>query len=235
MTICEPAPTESQNDTTGCEVKMVQRNIAPPSLPALLAAMADFDDAVFDRIANELEKPSSTNLAQDQFDKLANDVDQSEINIRLLMSLLSYLYGQTSGLTTAELKEALADYLSKSVSDDVMPKVERLADKLAHLLSFRSAYEASEKKQRLSRGSLPFVLASSSFVDLRTDFCRNDEGELTGEIADPIPVIQLMIGTDSRVEHEQNLVLQLDPDALNLLRSTLDEIQEKLTILGRHT
>lgn len=231
--VCAGSQGLVHDDTIGSEVRMVQRNIAPPSLPALLETMVGFEDHVFERIKVELRAPHSTNLTDEQFVALASDTGKSETDLRLLMSLLSFLYGQTSGLTESEVKGSLTGYLEKAVSQDQQSEVSGLVAKLSDLLNFRTCYEASEKKLRLTRGSIPFLLAAGSFVDLRADFGRKDDGTLSGEIVGQIPVVQLLIGTDSRVESEQNIVLQLDAEAVDLLQSTLDEIKEKLEIVGK--
>ncbi len=210
---------------------MVQRNIAPPSLAGLLHTVAKFDDSVFERIASELAKPTSTNLSDEQYQRLCSDSDVEEADLRLFISFISFLYSQTEGLE-GDVTSPLRDFLLGSVDDDLKSEIDRLSINISRLLNYRTSFESSEKRTRLTRGFLPFVIDSSSFVDLRTDFIRDRNGKLTGDIEKPVVIVQLMLTTDSLKEQERQTILQLDQDAVHQLQSTLNEILEKIRILG---
>lgn len=210
---------------------MVQRNIAPPSLPGLLHIVAEFEDSTFDRIATEISKPTSTTLTDEQFVRLSRETNVDEDDLRLFISFVTFLYEQTEGIEAGQLEDALLQFFEDAVGDDLQSKVQFLAKNISSLLSYREAFDAAEKRLRLTRGFLPFVLSSSSFVDLRPDFERGEDGKVRRVVSDPVKIVQLLIKTNSKRESESEITLQLDLPAVKQLQETLAEIVDKIEIL----
>lgn len=210
---------------------MGQRKIAPPSISGLLGEIAGFSDSAFERIAAEIQKPASTDLGDERCEILSNEIGVATPDLRMFLSFISFLYDQTEGIEGDEVREMLVSFLRESLDENLESDIPRLAEKISDLLQFRETYDASMKRKRLTRGFLPFVETSASFVDVRPDFVRDDEGKLTGELNDPLIVAQLLIATDSFKDNERQMVFQLDRAAAENLQETLAEILAKIAIL----
>lgn len=212
----------------------MSQNILPPTLPELVLIAANFDDQIFEKIGESIKRRQSTDFKKSEIEKIVAGTSSSVDDLQYFLALLSFLYAQMDAVQENEIDEQIKELLQTKGELDA-DKVERLTVKLSELLKFRDIHTAMENKLRLTRGFGPFVVGVSSFVDRRTDFNKDDDGKLTGKIDGEILVVQLGIATDSAKESERRIIVNLDEDAISLLREALDEIDEKLKILKKHS
>ena len=207
---------------------MVSHNITPPSLSRILDIAANFDDTVFVKLEELLKDPATIDPSDSDFSRLSQETRVPDDDLRYFMSLITFLYSKLDQSDPQKTVPILKDFIAES-SD--LEDASSLAKKMGGLLQYRDAYDAAIKHARLSQGFLPFVLEASSFVDLRTDFERDSNNKLTGNANSRIPVVQLMLRTDSLKENERHIVLQLDKSGVELLQAAIDEINHKIRIL----
>lgn len=205
--------------------------IMPPTLDTLIGTAASFDDAVFASINDLIQKPSSTDPSEADLSSLAETTGIDEDDLRYFLSFLAFLFAQTSDIADQDLHATLVAFIQEN--GDVEDP-DRLATKLSALLAHRSVQDAAAKRARLRDGLLPNIVGLANFVDLRSDFKRNDDGELTGELGDAVPVVQLGIRTNSPKPHERELLIQLDERSLTKLEDCIKEIRQKLSILSKN-
>jgi hypothetical protein len=205
------------------------QGIMPPSLEAIISTAASFGDDVYERLKLLIQEPESTDPTDGDLLEVANEVDVPAEDLRYFLSFMSFLFVQTDETPEDGIRSKLVEFLSEN-GEGV--DVERLTDKLLLLLAHRDVQSAASKRARLTDGFLPNLLGLANFVDQRSDFERDSKGKLTGDVGLSIPVIQLAMRTSSSNPAEKEIILQLDKYSLDKLQDTLDEIQEKLKILG---
>lgn len=206
------------------------KSIVPPSLGAIISIVSSFDQPTLSVLEQLISGPSSTDPDDSELDRVAAQTGVSQSDLRYFLSFLAFLFAQTEDTPPQELEHALTAFLAEHGNGIDAPA---LAQKLLVLLKHREVQRAAAKRRRLAEGFLPNLVEVSHFVDLRSDFERDANGELTGRVLDRIPVIQLAIRTNSIRDWESSLVLQLDAEAVDELQSALSEIQTKLQILSR--
>ncbi len=207
-------------------------NFMPPSLGAVISIADGFSDAAYDQIADLVQKPKSTDPKESDLQAVCAATSIDPTDLRYVLSFLSFLYQQTDGTTDEELRTEVSEFLSEYGQ---LTDPSRLADKLAHLLKFKAVYHAANKLERMTKGFLPFLMDASSFVDMRSDFDRDNDGNLTGKTLGTIPIIQLQLSTDSPKAYERDFIVQLDEAGLETLETTLKDIRAKLGILTKAT
>jgi hypothetical protein len=195
---------------------------------AIISTAASFDEKTYKLLEQLVAQPASTDPEDSEIERISSATGVSQSDLRYFLSFLSFLFAQTEDTPPDELKDDLASFINEHGNGvDAATVAERLAQLLVH----RDVQLAAAKRRRLSEGFLPNLLEVAHFVDLRSDFERNANCELTGKVIERIPVIQLSIRTNSMRDHESGLVLQLDADAIDQLQSALDEIKMKIEIL----
>lgn len=204
------------------------QGIMPPTLEAIIATSANFDDEVYKLLEQLIQKPTSTDPIDSDILEVAHAANVSEEDLRYFLSFLSFLFAQTSDTANEDLKSKLNEFLVENGGDT---DVDRVTDKLLKLLAHRDVQLAADKRTRLADGFLPNLLGAASFVDLRHDFERDSDGVLTGNLGSHIPVIQLEIRTNSSIPSQKMIVLQLDEKSLEQMQNILKEIRMKLDIL----
>ena len=204
------------------------KSIVPPSLGAIISTAADYDEKTYEFLEQLVAQPASTDPEDYELERVSSVTGVPQTELRYFLSFLSFLFAQTEDTPPDELKDHLARFLSEHGNG---VDASALAEKLAGLLVHRDVQLAAAKRRRLSDGFLPNLLEVEHFVDLRSDFERNANGELTGKVLERLPVIQLFIRTNSMRDHESGLVLQLDANAIDQIQSALDEIKIKIEIL----
>jgi hypothetical protein len=206
------------------------KSIMPPSLGAIIATADGFTETTYSLIEQLISKPTSTDPEDSELERVSKQTAVPQSELRYFLSFLSYLFAQTEDTPHGELIDSLTAFLNEH--SDVV-EAQSLAQKLARLLAHRDVQLAAAKRRRLADGFLPNLLEVAHFVDLRSDFERSSDGELTGKVLDRIPVIQLSIRTNSMRDSESGLVLQLDVEAIEQIQASLNEIKAKLEILRR--
>jgi hypothetical protein len=205
------------------------QGIMPPTLDAIVTTASNLDDNAYDVLNKLVNQPSSTYPSDAELARAAKEAGVSEDEFRYFLSFLTFLYAQTSDIPAERLGETLRSFLTEQAN---IENVDRVVEKLLMLLTHREAHDSAVKRARLAEGLLPNLLDLGNYVDLRNDFERDDEGNLTGNMGTPIPIIQLGIKTNSSKQCERDIVLQLDEKALERLQICIDEIKEKLRILS---
>ncbi len=205
------------------------QGIMPPSLDTILAAAANYEAGVIKEIDKQLQRSSSTDPSDNELAVLSSATGVDEDELRYFLSFIAFLYLQTSDLADEEVLPTLVAFLEENIdSDEVGP----LAEKLHSLLSHRDVQGNATKRARLRDGLLPNITGLANFVDLRSDFERDDSGDLTGRLGESVTIVQLGIRTNSAKQNERELLLQLDEKSLDKLQETIDEIRKKLSILS---
>lgn len=204
------------------------QSIMPPTLDTIIAMAADFSDDVYQLLEGLVKKPNSIDPSDADITAVSRDANIPEDDLRYFLSFLSFLYVQTSDTAEDELETTLAEFLTEH-GENV--SVDRVAKKLVALLSYRDIQTNAAKRARLVEGFLPNLLEISSFVDVRKDFERDDEGNLSGKLGFSIPVIQLRLRTNSSRQDEREFVLQLDEKAIKRFEEAFVEIRTKIRIL----
>lgn len=205
------------------------QGIMPPTLPAIIASAADLDETAYARLEELVKQPTSTDPSDPDVARVAGEVGMVEDDLRYLLSFISFLFEQTSSTPVDELVPTLTAFISENseISEPVA-----LAEKLNRLLAHREVHLKAAKKARLTNGFLPNLLGLANFVDVRNDFERDSNGELTGKLLTPVPVIQILLRTNSPRPDERQIVLQLDEKSLDQIDKAIVEIRQKLAILG---
>ena len=187
------------------------KSIVPPSLGEIIATADGFSDQTYDLLEQLIRQPASTDPDEAELDRISKAAGVQASDLRYFLSFLSFLFAQTEDTGAEEVEASLNEFLAEHSKEIA---VERLSRKLTGLLAHRDVLHAAAKRRRLRDGFLPNLLDVAHFVDLRSDFERNSKGELTGNIVDRIPVIQLALRTSSTRDFESELILQLDADAV---------------------
>ncbi|UWR10627.1 hypothetical protein [Sulfitobacter mediterraneus] len=200
-------------------------------MDTIIGTAAGFDDRVFQRVNELIQKPTSTDPSDADLKELSKSTGVMEDDLRYFLSFLAFLYAQTSDIPDGELTSTLVSFLAENGE---VEDVETLASKLSVLLVHRAVQDAAAKKARLRDGLLPNIVNLANYVDLRSDFKRHDDGTLTGELGDAVSIIQLGIRTNSADPHERELVLQLDERSLGKLEECIKEIRKKLEVLAEN-
>ncbi len=211
---------------------MASRKIAPPSLVEMLQTASEFEKNVFDSIAQVLSKPTSTNLTEEDVSKLVLETSIEENDIRYFISFVAFLYSELESASADEVRPMLESFLKEKGELD-SDTANSLAKSIHKLLMYRREYDAEAKRQRLTRGFLPFLLGVYSFVDLRSSFDRNSDNTLSGTINSDIAIVQFLMRTDSNRDQDRDILIQLDASGLELLQKAIDEAKEKIDILEK--
>ena len=209
---------------------MVARKISAPSLQDLLRNSIDFPEGLFHELEQLLQSERSLDPSEPKLDGLAEQFGVDANNLRYFAAFVIYLYAQLEGLKPEDIRPTIIELLSENEIDDPEGV---FADRLSSILSFRQQHDSATKRDRLTKGFLPFLVGTSSFVDRRADFDRNEEKELTGIINGYVTIAQLMLFTDAMNEAERTFVVQLDRNATEQLAKTLQEIIAKMDIVER--
>lgn len=209
---------------------MVARKISAPSLQDLLRTAIGFNEGIFRELEKVLKSETSLDPADPMLEGLAESFGIDVNNLRYFVAFVLYLYDQLDGVKYDDIHPTIVGLLSENEIED---ESGAFADHLTSLLNFRKQHENALKRDRLTKGYLPFLVGTSSFVDRRADFERNDKKELTGNINGYVTVAQLMLLTDSTSETERSFVVQLDRNATERLAETLREIIMKMDIIER--
>ncbi|EBA13088.1 hypothetical protein [Roseobacter sp. CCS2] len=207
------------------------QGIMPPTLEVILATASSFSDETYEQLNTVIQKPTSTEPSDEDLRRLAEFAQITEAELRYFFSFLSFLFSQTADIPKAELRETLVSFVKEHGGE---VEVERVAGKLELLLKHRQVQENAAKMTRLRDGLLPNVTGLANFVDLRSDFERDADGQLTGNLGAAVPIIQLGIQTSSSKPDEREFILQLDERTLDRLQEAVDDIREKLEILSRN-
>ncbi|MDJ0995624.1 MAG: hypothetical protein QNI90_18740 [Dinoroseobacter sp.] len=205
------------------------QGIMPPTLDNIIETAAGFDDRTFALINELVQRPTSTDPSDADVSELSKASDVSEDDIRYFLSFLDFLFARTADIEPSDLDGTLVSFLEENGSLD---DPTQLATRLANLLQHREIQDAATKQARLRDGLLPNITSLANFVDLRSDFKRDDNGELTGELGEAVTIIQLGIQTNSARENQRQLILQLDERTLGRLEDCISEIRKKLKILS---
>ena len=206
------------------------KGIMPPTLETLVKNASEFNDSVFASINELIQRPTSTSPSDAEIGELAKSSNVSEDDLRYFFSFLAFLFTQTEDIPEDKLQETLVEFIADYGE---VENADRLASKLASLLAHRSVQDAAAKQARLRDGLLPNIVGLANFVDLRSDFKRDNDGNLTGDLGDPVSIVQLGIKTNSSNPHEREFLLQLDGRALDKLDECIKEIRKKLDILSK--
>ena len=206
------------------------QSIFPPSLGAIVELAHGFDEAQFDEIASVISQPSSTDPSDADVEALSGKLGITEDELRYFLSFLTFLFVQTQEVDAHDLPAALGEFLREHGK---LEDPSHLAEQLSKLLEYRAEQSMASTRQRLMQGALPNLTFASSFVDLRTVFGRDSDGELDGNVGEKIPVIQLVMRTNSSKDFEREFILQLDETSLSNLKEVLSEIEMKIEILKR--
>lgn len=220
-----PAPPLSPNDVG---TNMVAQKIAAPSLTNLLRTVIEFDDGVFSKIELLLQNATPLASAELELEEIASEFDLGVDDLRYFVAFVTYLYSELDGLDKRDVRSTIVEYLTEQEIEDPDGG---FAEKITNLLGYRQQHEQGLKRDRLTKGFLPFLVGTSSFVDRRADFFRNDNDELTGLVNSYVTVAQLMLFTDASNEADRTFIVQLDRNATEKLIKTLQEVLEKITIV----
>lgn len=212
------------------KVQALMTGIMPPTLDTIIETAAAFGEDVFKSIDELIQKPTWTDPSDADLSELSNASNVPEDDLRYFLSLLIFLFAKTEDIPDEELQSNLVTFITENSK---VQDAEQLASKLSALLAHRGVRDAAAKRARLRNGLLPNIVGLVNYVDVRNDFKRDDAGNLTGELDDPIVIVQLGIQTDSSKPQERELILQLDERSLELLEECLDETRQKLNILSK--
>lgn len=209
---------------------MVARKISAPSLQDLLRTSMTFPEGIFHELELLLQSEKSLDPSEPKLDSVAEKYSIDGNNLRYFVAFVKYLYAQLEGAKPDDVHPTIVELLSENEIEDLNGT---FAQQLSKLLSFRQQHDNATKRERLTKGFLPFLVGTASFVDRRADFGRNDDKDLTGQINGFVTVAQLMLFTDSINEVERSYVVQLDRNATVQLAKTLQEIIAKMDIVER--
>jgi hypothetical protein len=146
-----------------------------------------------------------------------------------LLAALSYL---TSQAERFEETGQPFDSIFPSVVDDLdrdanWGSAKEVASKrLKEIFDKRDAYKRLKKLVRLRSGFLPNATGFSTFVDVRPNFDGNPK-----QVVDLVPMVQVRIATDSKLDTQREFVFQLSEDALKLLKEAVSSVEDKIQIL----
>lgn len=203
--------------------------LPPTTLVQIMIMIAKLEDFQFDRIKAQILGPRSYEVSNAQREKLSFEIDIPDESLGYLFSGLSFLYRQLKpmpGETQAELNAKIERVLSDLRVPEKDVDKSLLARRLSQLLAYGRNHQLHMKVARLEEGFIASVVGVSSFVDLRPSF-TDDRTEIDGFV----PIVQLMISTDSPRSHETQVVFQLDLESLETLKSAIDDVDRKLNVL----
>jgi hypothetical protein len=208
---------------------MALKNIVPPSLPELLARVAQWPDDAISDLELLISGINSTDPTSAEIVRFCDSHRIDEVDVRYLLSFISFLYDQLERENPDEIVRRLTSFFGETIK---VSEPDELARLIQRFLSYKQQHDQSVKRARLKRGFGPYLVDVGSFVDIRPDFVRDEDGNLTGDIQGNVNSIQLMLEANTSSDDEIRFVVQLDEPMLERLAKVIAEIQQKLAIIG---
>ncbi len=205
--------------------------ITPPgALDAALAPLAELSDPEYQSLLRATSTSRSFTLSAKGLKDLREQIPSIASNLPFLLSALSFLYSRIDAL--GEVNESFEQLIAKLVAelDFRMLDVEKkktIQKRLEELLKKNNAFGRFKKVQRLQDGFVPNATSFKTMVDLRPDFGEGDDVNYQGLLR----MIQFRVMTDATNPEYRELVFQLNEEALEDLRKTVERAQKKLQAL----
>ena len=201
------------------------------SFEEIVAQIASLSEPEFNALRDDVAGEAAFDVSKKRCDRLAKVLRSSPETVALLISVISILFDRVSALPPgASAREAIEQFVNGFDDEAGLGVNEKtmLASRLFELTASKPAIEAWTKIRQLKVGFLDNAKRFATFVDLRPNFTPKYEG-----IRGYVPMIQFRITTDSDDPSREELVFQVDEEALADLKSAIESVELKLSALQK--
>jgi hypothetical protein len=202
--------------------------IFPHSFEVVVGEIGSLSDQAYETLRADVEGEDAFTSDTVRCQRLSPLLELAPEDVGLVLAALEFLYERIKNLQPSkQASEMIRRFVDGFEEVKLTPDVRaKLIDRLIELTAQKERVELARKIRRLRTGFLDNATAFSTFVDLRPDFNSDYES-----VRSLVPIIQLMISTDSDDPARQHFVFQMDERRLAGLKDVLDKAEKKLKTL----